>query len=92
MKRKYKIAGINNAGANDSALKVIETNISADKGYFVAGDICTITPEGIVAMVIDIGVANDNETIAVKKTNGTNWTAADITTSSKISHEWYPLY
>lgn len=86
-----KIVGINNEGANGSALKVVEINIAVGESYFVVGDIFTILPKDIVAFVKDVGVANGNETITLKKADGTNWKATDVTTSSKIKHEWYPI-
>lgn len=104
---KAKIVGINNVGANGSVLKVVETKIPANKGYFVVGDVFIILSkdEDIyddrysygdenkhrVTIVTDVGIANGNETITVKKADGTNWRSSDITTSSKIKHEWYPL-
>ncbi len=84
-----KIIGINNAGANGSVFKVVETKTRADKGYFVVGDIFEILPEKIAAMVKDVLAANGNETIAIRKLDGTKWRSSDITTSSKIKHEWY---
>lgn len=86
-----KIVGINNTGANGKVLKGIETDIKADKSYFVVGDLCTILPEKIIILVIAVGIANGNETVAIRKADGTKWKAMDITTSSKIKHEWYPI-
>lgn len=86
---KDKIVGINDAGDNGSILKVVETKIAANKGYFVVGDIFEILPEKITAIVKDVLAANGNETIAIRKLDGTHWKTTDITTSSKIFHEWH---
>ncbi len=84
--RTRVVASINDEGSDGAATKVIETNITDAQGYFIVGDIVRISPEDILARVSAKGAANSNETITLTKLDGTNWAAADITTTSKLSH------
>lgn len=58
-------------------------------GYFIPGDVVSISPEGILARVTVVAIAGGVEVLTVEKLDGTVWAAADVTAGtggSKLSH------
>ena len=83
------VAGLTDEGADGSAAKIIKTDIARTAttgGYFIVGDTVNISPENILARVTTVEVDTGIEKITIEKLDGTVWAAADITTSSKLSH------
>ncbi len=89
--RTRMVAGLTDEGSDGGTTKVIKTDIARSDsagtgGYFIVGDVVNISPEGVLARITVVVEDTAIEKITVTKLDGTNWAAADITTSSKISH------
>ena len=84
------VADVTAETGDGAATKDLTTNTvkvgTTSGGYFIVGDIVSISPEGGLARVTVVVEDTGFEKITVTKLDGTDWAAADVTTSSKLSH------